>query len=246
MIIVSVFVVGLGVAIVVGSALARSILSPLGVLEAGAARFGAGDRSYRVSLATRDELEQLGHAFNAMAENLAKSQKMLEELSALDGLTGLFNYREFHRRLAEEAQRSWRYDRPFSLLILDIDGFKGVNDTYGHLAGDEALRGIAVLIRREVRPVDEVARYGGEEFAILLPETPAPGAFAMAERIRDIVATQPITIAPGRTVGLTVSIGVATYPHDADSEEKLIGAADQALYAAKNAGRNRVCQWVKL
>jgi two-component system cell cycle response regulator len=245
-IIVSVFVVGLGVAIVVGSALARSILSPLGVLEAGAARFGAGDRSYRVSLTTQDELKQLGDAFNTMAENLAKSQKMLEDLSTLDGLTGLYNYREFHRRLADEVQRSWRYGRPFSLLILDIDGFKAVNDTYGHLAGDEALRGVAALIRQEVRPVDEVARYGGEEFAILLPETAGPGAFAMAERIRDIAATHPITIAPERTVGLTVSIGVATYPHDADSEEKLIGAADQALYAAKNAGRNLVCQWSKL
>lgn len=243
--IVFVFVVGLGVAIVVGSALARSILRPLRLLEEGADRFGTGDLSHRVSLATQDELGHLGGTFNAMADKLAKSQKTLEELSALDGLTGLYNYREFHRRLTEEVQRSLRYDHPFSLLILDIDNFKAVNDTYGHLAGDEVLREFAAVIGREVRPVDEVARYGGEEFAILLPETPAPGAFAMAERIRGIIAAHPIPIAPERAVALTVSIGVATYPQDADTEEKLFGAADQALYAAKNGGRNRVCRWAR-
>ena len=245
LIIVSVFVVGLGTAVAVGSALARSILRPLRLLEEGADRFGTGDLSHRVSLATQDELGHLGGTLNAMAEKLAKSQKALEDLSAHDGLTGLYNYREFHRRLTEEVQRSLRYDHPFSLLILDIDDFKAVNDTYGHLAGDEALREFAALIRRAVRPVDEVARYGGEEFAILLPETPAPGAFAMAERIRGIIAAHPITIAPERAVALTVSIGVATYPQDADTEEKLFGAADQALYAAKNGGRNRVCRWAR-
>ncbi len=242
-IIATVFLLGLATAILMGTALARSVLNPLRSLEEGTTRFGAGDLSHRVSLATQDELGQLGEAFNAMAENLAKSQKALEELSTLDGLTGLYNYREFHRRLTEEMQRSLRYGHPFSLLILDIDGFKAVNDIHGHLAGDEALRGLAALIRQEVRPADEVARYGGEEFAILLPETPGPGALAMAERIRDIVTTHPILIPSGRTVALTVSIGVATYPHDADSEERLIAASDQALYAAKNSGRNRVCQW---
>jgi len=242
-IIVTVFALGLGAAILVGTALARSILLPLRVLEEGADRFGTGELSHRVSMATQDELAHLGGTLNAMAEKLAKSQKELEDLSLQDGLTGLYNYREFHRRLAEEVQRSWRYGRPFSLLILDIDDFKVVNDTYGHLAGDEALRGFAALIRREVRPADEVARYGGEEFAILLPETPGPGAFVMAERIRKIITMHPIAITPTQTVALTVSVGVATYPQDAESEEKLIGAADQALYAAKNGGRNRVCQW---
>lgn len=244
-VIATAFTLGLGATILVGTALARSVLLPLRALDEGADRFGTGDLTHRVSLAQQDELGHLGGTFNAMAENLAKSQKALEDLSAHDGLTGLYNYREFHRRLTEEAQRSLRYDHPFSLLILDIDDFKALNDTYGHLAGDEALRGLAALIRRAVRPVDEVARYGGEEFAILLPETPGPGAFAMAERIREIIATHPIAIAPAQTVGLTVSIGVATYPQDADTEEKLLGAADRALYAAKNGGRNRVCRWAR-
>ncbi len=244
-VIATAFTLGLGAAILVGTALARSVLLPLRVLEEGADRFGTGDLTHRVSLAQQDELGHLGGTLNAMAESLAKSQKALQELSTLDGLTGLYNYREFHRRLAEEVQRSLRYGHPFSLLILDIDEFKVVNDTYGHLAGDEALRGFAALIRRAVRPVDEVARYGGEEFAILLSETPGPGAFAMAERIREIINTHPIAIAPAQAVGLTVSIGLATYPQDAEFEEGLIGAADKALYAAKNGGRNRVCQWVR-
>ena len=242
-VIATAFTLGLGAAILVATALARSVLLPLRVLEEGADRFGTGDLTHRVSLAKQDELGHLGGTFNAMAENLAKSQKALQELSTLDGLTGLYNYREFHGRLADEIQRSWRYDHPLSLLILDIDDFKAVNDTYGHLAGDEALRGLSALVRRAVRPVDDVARYGGEEFAIVLPETPRLGALAMAERIREIIATHPIAIAPAQTVGLSVSVGVATYPQDADSGEKLIDAADQALYAAKKGGRNRVCQW---
>ncbi len=245
LIIATVFVVGLGTAILVGRALARSILLPLRILEEGAARFGAGDLAHRVPLATWDELGQLGRSFNAMAEKLASSQAALEDLSIHDGLTGLYNYREFQRRLTEEAERSGRYGRPFSLLMLDIDHFKIVNDTCGHLAGDEALRQFSALIRREVRPVDQVARYGGEEFVIALPETAGPGALAVAERMRDIIATYAITVAPGQVVNLTVSIGVASYPEDAESEERLIGAADQALYAAKQAGRNRACRWSK-
>ena len=238
--IVTVFALGLGAAILVGTLLTRSILLPLRALEQGADRIGAGDLSHRVSVDTRDELGQLGQTFNLMAERLAKDQAALEELSTHDDLTGLHNSRVFHRRLAEEAERSRRYGHPFSLLMLDIDYFKTVNDTHGHLAGDEALRAIAALLRRTVRPVDLVVRYGGEEFAVVLPETPSAGALATAERIRELIASQAIPLPSAGTLTLTASIGVATYPEDAELGERLIGAADQALYAAKSSGRNRV------
>jgi len=238
-----VFAVGLGIAIMVGTALARSVMTPLHGLETGAERFGAGDLSYRVQPIGQDELGQLGRTFNAMADKLAQSQALLRELSTRDSLTGLLNYREFQRQLTEEAERSRRYGRPFSLLMLDIDHFKAINDTYGHLAGDKALRGLAALIRAEVRPTDIVARYGGEEFVLVLPETDGPGALTLAERLRARVAGHAISVTADQTASLTVSIGLASYPDKTDSVQKLVSAADRALYAAKSAGRNRVCRW---
>ena len=238
-----VFAVGLGIAIMVGTALARSVMKPLHGLETGAERFGAGDLSYRVQPIGQDELGQLGRTFNAMADKLAQSQALLRELSTRDSLTGLLNYREFQRQLTEEAERSRRYGRPFSLLMLDIDHFKAINDTYGHLAGDKALRGLAALIRAEVRPTDIVARYGGEEFVLVLPETDGPGALTLAERLRARVAGHVISVTADQTTSLTVSIGLASYPDKTDSVQKLVSAADRALYAAKSAGRNRVCRW---
>ncbi|MBP1777958.1 MAG: hypothetical protein H6Q86_3969 [candidate division NC10 bacterium] len=238
-----VFAVGLGIAIMVGTALARSVMTPLHGLETGAERFGAGDLSYRLQPIGQDELGQLGRTFNAMADKLAQSQALLRELSTRDSLTGLLNYREFQRQLTEEAERSRRYGRPFSLLMLDIDHFKAINDTYGHLAGDKALRGLAALIRAEVRPTDIVARYGGEEFVLVLPETDGPGALTLAERLRARVAGHAISVTADQTASLTVSIGLASYPDETDSVQKLVSAADRALYAAKSAGRNRVCRW---
>jgi len=238
-----VFAVGLGIAITVGMALARSVLTPLRTLERGAERFGAGDLSSRVQPIGHDELAQLAGTFNAMADKLAQSQALLRELSTRDSLTGLVNYRELHRQLADEMDRSRRYGRPFSLVMLDIDHFKSINDTYGHLAGDKALRALAALIRGEVRPTDVVARYGGEEFVLALPETAGPGAVTLAERLRVRVAGHALAVTADHTISMTVSIGVASYPDGANSVQKLLSAADQALYAAKSAGRNRVCRW---
>jgi two-component system, cell cycle response regulator len=238
-----VFAVGLGIAATVGMALARSVLTPLRGLERGAERFGAGDLSSRVQPIGHDELAQLAGTFNTMADKLAQSQALLRELSTHDSLTGLVNYRELHRLLTDEAERSRRYGRPFSLLMLDVDHFKGINDTYGHLAGDKALRALAALIRGEVRPTDVGARYGGEEFVLVLPETAGPGAMTLAERLRARVAGHALAVTAEHTISMTVSIGVASYPDGANSVQKLLSAADQALYAAKSAGRNRVSRW---
>lgn len=236
-----VFAIGLGIAVTVGMALARSVLTPLRGLERSAERFGAGDLSSRVQPIGDDELAQLAGTFNTMADKLAQSQALLRELSTHDSLTGLVNYRELHRLLADEAERSRRYGRPFSLLMLDIDHFKSINDTYGHLSGDKALRALAALIRGEVRPTDVVARYGGEEFVLVLPETAGPGAMTLAERLRARVAGHTVAVTADHPISMTVSIGVASYPDSANSVQKLLSAADQALYTAKSAGRNRVC-----
>ncbi len=245
LIIATVFGLELGTVLVVSFVLARSILLPLSILKEGIARFGEGDLSHRISLTTQDELEELAMTFNLMASKLEQSQAELKDLASIDGLTGVYNRREFQQQLKAEVERSRRYGRSCSLLMVDIDHFKSVNDTYGHQAGDEALRATAALIKREVRSGERVARYGGEEFAVILPETSGSSAAAMAERLRDVIATQAIPITQGQTLNLTVSVGTATFPEDAWSPDTLIFAADQALYAAKHAGRNRVCQFVR-
>jgi diguanylate cyclase (GGDEF)-like protein len=170
----------------------RSIIGPVRSLREAADRFGDGDLSQRVELTYPDEIGLLGSTFNPMANQLETNLIELEELSVRDDLTGLFNRREFSRRLyEEELPRARRYERPVSLLILDLDNLKIVNDEYGHPAGDEVLRFVARSIADRVRPVDSVARYGGDEFVVMAPETDAPEAVAMAERIRDTVAAGP-------------------------------------------------------
>ncbi len=165
----------------------------------------------------------------------------LEELSTHDGLTHLYNHRAFGNLLREELERSQRHGHAFCLLMIDLDRFKAVNDSYGHPAGDKALRSVANLISKEAREVDKVARYGGEEFALILPETGREGGLQIAERIRKSADHHTFWIGKAKKIRLTVSIGVSEYPRDAQSEDKLIAAADGALYAAKQGGRNRVC-----
>jgi diguanylate cyclase (GGDEF)-like protein len=211
-------------------------------LEAAVQCFAGGDLAHRLHVGRTDELGALAGAFNAMAKELEKDRQALKELSVRDPLTGLYNHREFFRLLREEAPRSRRYRHPLSLLMIDIDYFKKINDTYGHPAGDRVLSAVAGIIRRELRQVDQVARYGGEEFAAILPETDESEAFALATRIRQAVAARPLAISETKGVELTISIGLAVFPDDATAEEGLVEKADHALYAAKAAGRNRVCR----
>ncbi|MHB1127006.1 MAG: diguanylate cyclase [Bacillota bacterium] len=235
-----IFVLGLAVALAAGILLARSILIPLHQLEEGARNIGEGNLAYRVELNNQDELGRLAEAFNTMADKLESSQAELKELTVRDSLTGLYNHREFQNRLKEEFARSRRYARPLSLLMIDIDHFKKINDTYGHQVGDEVLCAFSRRLVREVRPIDEISRYGGEEFVIILPETSAQGALATAERIRSLIARQSIIDHNGQSVPMTISIGVSVYPEDGLSENELIRNADHALYAAKQSGRNCV------
>ena len=238
----AVFLFGIGMVVTLGLLLARSILRPMLQIEAGVQRFAGGDLAHRLETDRRDELGALTSAFNAMAAELEKDRQALKKLSASDPLTGLCNHREFFRLLREETERSRRYRHPLSLLMIDLDNFKRINDTYGHPAGDRVLCAVAGVVRRELRQVDQVARYGGEEFAAILPETAESEAFAIATRIRQAVAARPLAISETEGVELTISIGLAVFPDDATAEEGLVERADQSLYAAKAAGRNRVCR----
>jgi diguanylate cyclase (GGDEF)-like protein len=237
----AIFAIGAGMALGIALLLARSVLHPLRELEKGARLLAGGDFAHRLKPGSADELGQLTAAFNFMAEQLEKDRQTLRDLSLRDPLTGLYNHREFFSLLNVELERARRYRHPLSVLMCDLDFFKQVNDTWGHPAGDQTLRGVAELIRREVRRVDHVARYGGEEFAAILPETAGPEALAMANRIRQAVAARPLAVAGTDGVALTVSIGMAVFPDDADGGPQLVARADQALYQAKREGRNRVC-----
>jgi diguanylate cyclase (GGDEF)-like protein len=236
--IAAVLVGGIGIAIGSGVALARAIFTPLGALEAGAREIGAGNLEYRLTSPMPSELRPLSESFNRMAEHLQTSQLALRELSVRDALTGLYNRREYTRRLGQEIERCRRHQYPFSVLLLDLDHFKSVNDRYGHDVGDEVLRAAAQLVRLQLRPADFVARYGGEEFIAILPDTAVAPALAAAERVR--AAMEDLVVDSQRDLHLTVSIGVAGMPDDASEAPELLKAVDIALYQAKSAGRNRV------
>jgi len=237
--VMTVLVIGVAIAAAGATALARSILIPITALERGAERFAHGNLEYRVPAPGPPELHRLADTFNAMAGSLAKSHAALAELSVRDGLTDLFNRRELLRRLTVEEERSRRYGDPFALLFLDADQFKTINDTYGHQTGDAVLRRFAALITQAVRPTDVVGRYGGDELAILLPQTSGAGGRAMAERIRRILDREWAVVDSEPLPPVTTSIGIAAYPDDATSQDALIRAADDAVYAAKRAGGDR-------
>jgi diguanylate cyclase (GGDEF)-like protein len=159
-----------------------------------------------------------------------------EQAALTDHLTGLANRRRFDRHLEQEVARTERYGHPFCLLFLDIDNFKNVNDTFGHNAGDEALRRLGKTLLEGIRGIDLAARIGGEEFAVILVETNQEGGLEVAERLREGIKNMPIPVAGH----ITASIGVAVCPSHAKNVRDLMGGADAALYEAKRAGRDRV------
>ncbi len=176
-----------------------------------------------------------------LAAEVERANERLREWAIRDGLTGLFNHRHFQELLRMEFARAARYGQSLACLMVDLDHFKQINDTYGHPFGDEVLKQVATVLLAEARKVDVVARYGGEEFVLLLPNTDTPGAQRVAERICERVGATPMSDAVN-TVAITLSVGVATTVDPrADTEGALVKLADGALYRAKRSGRNRVC-----
>jgi len=189
-------------------------------------------------------LKVLGNQASISIAN-AKFHEEIEKLAITDGLTGLFNHRHFQERLKQEFHRLGRFPEPISLLIIDIDHFKEINDTYGHPVGDAVLKDVSDIINKTIRSIDVPARYGGEEFAVILIGTHARGALKMAERLRKAVKKQVFS-AERNEFQITVSIGISTSHDNIRSKEELIEKADKALYHAKKTGRNRSVPWSDL
>lgn len=216
----------------------RSLLVPLRQEKAA---FGCLVAHLERDLARQEQdtvRQAVAQVLPCLANALAYAR--LKRKADLDGLTGLFNRRSFDARLAMELKRHMRHRESFSLVLADLDDFKAVNDTFGHQAGDAALKLVAQILGSDLRDTDMVARYGGEEFALILPHTGQTQAWMLAERLRREVAGARLRHG-GRDVSLSMSVGVAGFaPGEAVTEAALIQAADKALYEAKAAGKNRV------
>lgn len=233
--------------------LGLAIVRPLNRLSRGADQVAAGDLQVDLPVSSRSEVGYLTQVFNHMVGRLRRNREALasvnaalkeknrelHQLSITDGLTGLYNRKHLMDTLEGEVIRSKRHYHAFTLLIIDIDHFKKINDNHGHQKGDEVLRRLAEIFKKAVRDSDYVARYGGEEFIALLTETEAAGGLEVAERIRQSVAEENVC-KDGDSICVTVSIGMAVFPDNGDDPQTLIQNADNALYAAKKAGRNRV------
>jgi diguanylate cyclase (GGDEF)-like protein len=173
----------------------------------------------------------------AVAVNQAHMYAQMQQQALTDALTGWHNRRSFELQLERDLHLATRMRQPLSLIMMDLDNFKQINDNAGHETGDAALRMLAETLRAELRAVDTAARYGGDEFAIILPQANGEGAFIVAERLRRKIEQLEV---PGFGP-MTASLGLATFPIHASSRDALVVAADRALYEAKSAGRNRIC-----
>lgn len=231
---VSLLAMVMGVVIIV-----RVMMANVERLVDGARKFAEGDRTHRIAVSVPPELREVADEFNRMIVRIHEAEDALAAQARSDVLTGLPNRRAFEEVLTAAFARMRRMKEPVVLLSLDIDHFKRINDTHGHAAGDEVLRVVGRTIGSAIREVDKAFRVGGEEFAVLLAGTDIPGAMIAAERLRAAIASHPASLANGRILAVTASIGVAA-ADSAKTPDALLHAADEALYAAKSAGRDRV------
>lgn len=235
----------------------RHIVEPTNELSRVTDAFASGNLSARSGVRRRDEIGKLANAFNHMAdlhernhnqlvalnaeleERVSRRTQQLRELASRDPLTGLYNRRHFNEVLTRRLAEARRYDTPLSCLMLDLDDFKGTNDTHGHQVGDELLVLTGLTVTSQLRAADVAARFGGDEFVVLLPQTTSQRARTLSERIAEKLAAGVREQLPH--VRLTLSIGISSLQNvDSDDPDDLIRAADRALYAAKSEGKNRI------
>ena len=259
-----IMLIGLGLSFVLG----RQITNPLRILTKVAREMADGNTSIRVDVHASGEIGQLGEAFNYMTEaiqlretklrdltlslehtveerteELRLRNAELEQLAISDPLTKISNRRHFFELAEKEYKRAERYQHPLSLVLADVDHFKKINDTYGHMIGDQTLTKLARFLEKNIRNVDVVARYGGEEFIILMPEISCEDARITSERLCQSIADTPL-IDCNSNIMLTISFGVACWDGKEEvSFETLLSRADQAMYKSKEKGRNSVTVW---
>ncbi|WP_105170050.1 sensor domain-containing diguanylate cyclase [Pseudoalteromonas sp. T1lg23B] len=218
----------------------RSLLSSMDKLTEGASKFATGDTNHHIDIGIPIEMASVANTFNNMKNKIIEQHKALELVANKDGLTGLFNRRKFDEQIEQELKLAQQGGYPLCIIICDIDHFKQFNDTYGHLGGDEALKVVAQTLVSGIRNHDKACRYGGEEFVIILPHCAGNTAYMMAEKLRQNVASQVVIIDDSKVSTLTISLGVAAFPEHGQTSDILVKHADQALYKAKELGRNRV------
>jgi diguanylate cyclase (GGDEF)-like protein len=221
------------------SAVARQILIPLEALTQGVLRVANGELDISLDIKRNDELGIVTGMFNTMVKQLKQSQQELKQLATTDALTKLVNRKQVMTSLMRHVEYYRRYSTEFSILMIDIDHFKDINDTHGHLAGDAVLFQMARIFLEELRTIDVAGRYGGEEFLIILGQTDLRKAMSTAERIRQAVELYSF-VCEDIPLHITISIGVSGTIYKNDTDSSLISRADKALYQAKASGRNRV------
>ena len=221
--------------------LGMSIARPLDRLTGGAARVAAGDLAVTISTDSGGELGYLTRVFNDMVERLRVGREKLERISVTDSLTGLYNRKHLTEKLVEQMAFARDRRAVFSILMIDVDHFKDYNDTYGHVAGDEALSRLGPILKTQAPSSSLIARYGGEEFFVMLPGADMNDAVKVAECFRQALVSEAFGDSSG-VVSLTLSIGVAVFEDRYATPESIIAAADKALYRAKKNGRDRVAR----
>jgi len=233
-----VFGLGLLLAILAALSLGQSVIDPIKRLEKTVNLFGKGETGTRISLKSNSELDGLATAFNSMAERFEHIKNELNYLSVHDNLTGLFDRTKLQEEVSSEIIRAKRYDRSFSLLLMNIDNFKEVNRVYGRLVGDSVLCSVANKITATVRPTDISSRYDGDEFAVILSETDSVGAADTTQRLIEAIENNPINIGDGKLLEISVTIVTATYPADADTDIGLFAITDNSLVSSKLEKKN--------